>query len=298
MSGRWAAIVFGGVLAHGAPAAHAQEFRVLVLTTAFGYQHASIPAGVAAVEALGARHCFAVEATADPAQISASNLARFDVVMFLLTTGDILSPAQEAAFEAWFTSGRGWVGVHSAADTEHGWPFYGQMLGAYFVGHPPTQGATVIIADPNHPSTAHLPNPWFRFDEWYNFSQVPAANILLRLDESTYSGGTMGTNHPIAWYREVSGGRMWYTGGGHTSEAYSEPLFMRHVLGGVEWAAGKSGCACYADCDASGTLTIADFGCFQAAFAGNQMYADCNSSGSLTIADFGCFQGAFAAGCP
>ncbi len=55
---------------------------------------------------------------------------------------------------------------------------------------------------------------------------------------------------------------------------------------------------CYPDCNNTGTLTIADFGCFQAAFAGGNMYADCNSSGTLTIADFGCFQAAFAAGCP
>ncbi len=55
---------------------------------------------------------------------------------------------------------------------------------------------------------------------------------------------------------------------------------------------------CYPDCNASGGLTIADFGCFQAAFAGGNMYADCNASGTLTIADFGCFQAAFGAGCP
>ncbi len=58
------------------------------------------------------------------------------------------------------------------------------------------------------------------------------------------------------------------------------------------------GPSCYPDCNQSGNLTIADFGCFQGAFAAGNLYADCNASGTLTIADFGCFQASFAAGCP
>ena len=62
--------------------------------------------------------------------------------------------------------------------------------------------------------------------------------MLLTLDETSYSGGQMGADHPIAWYHEYEGGRAWYTGGGHTEAAFSEPAFLEHLLGGIRYAAG------------------------------------------------------------
>jgi uncharacterized membrane protein len=56
--------------------------------------------------------------------------------------------------------------------------------------------------------------------------------------------------------------------------------------------------SCYPDCDGGGTLTVADFGCFQTKFVGGDLYADCNGDQALTVADFGCFQTQFVAGCP
>jgi cytochrome c len=220
----------------------APAFRVLVFTKTAGYRHDSIPAAIAAVEQLGAANGFAVDATEDASVFTDSNLARYAVVMFLLTTGDVLDPDQQAAFTRYIEGGGAFAGVHSAADTEHDWPWYGGLVGAYFESHPAIQQATVDVIDRNEPSTIHLPAKWIRTDEWYDFQTDPSSSVtvLAKLDETTYSPGDnpMGASHPIAWQHVYDGGRSWYTGGGHTAESYSEPLFREHLLGGIVWAAG------------------------------------------------------------
>ncbi len=186
----------------GAPPAPAPEpaFRVLVFSRATGFRHASIPAGVAAIETLGALHRFAVEATEDPSVFGDAELARFAVVVFLNTTGDVLDAEQEAAFERYVRAGHGFVGVHSASDTEYGWPWYHALLGATFASHPAIQQARVTVVDAGHRSTRALPDPWVRTDEWYNFTSSPVGvSVLASVDESTYTGGTLGGDHPISW---------------------------------------------------------------------------------------------------
>jgi type 1 glutamine amidotransferase len=188
-------------------------------------------------EALGAEHSFAVDTTEDAARFSDASLARYKAVVFLNTTGDILDAGQKAAFERYIRSGGGFVGIHSASDTEYQWAWYGRLVGAYSASHSQIQGATV------HPSTKGSPATWKRADEWYNFRSNPrrAVHVLATLDETTYSGGAMGTNHPIAWCQEIEGVRSWYTAMGHTIESYVEPLFRRHFLGGIESVAGVAG---------------------------------------------------------
>jgi cytochrome c len=164
-------------------------------------------------------------------------------VVFLSTTGDILNATQKAAFERYIRSGGGFVGIHSASDTEYQWGWYGRLVGAYFASHPQIQQATIHIEDPAHPSTKDLPTVWQRTDEWYNFRSNPRGkvHVLATLDEATYSGGKMGADHPIAWCQAIDGGRSWYTAMGHTVESYAEPLFRLHLLGGIESAAGVAG---------------------------------------------------------
>ena len=219
------------------------RFAVLVFTKTTAFRHDSIPDGIAAIEALGAKHGFAVDNTEDAARFSDSDLARYKAVIFLSTTGDILELAQKVAFERYIRSGGGFVGIHSASDTEYQWPWYGRLVGAWFANHPQIQHATVHIVSPDHPSTEALPELWERTDEWYNFRTNPrgAVQVLATLDEATYSGGAMGADHPIAWCHKVDGGRSWYTGMGHTKESYAEPLFRLHLLGGIESAAGVAG---------------------------------------------------------
>ncbi len=219
--------------------------NVLVFSKTSGFRHASIPDAIAAIEQMGSQNGFGVTKTEDAAFFTDANLAQFDAVIFAMTTGDVLNGAQQAAFEQYIRSGGGYVGLHSASDTEYSWPWYGDLMGAFFDSHPQIQTATINVEDTAHPSTAHLGSTWVRNDEWYNFQRNPRqnanpVNVLATLDESTYSGGNMGSDHPIAWYHEFDGGRAWYTGGGHTKASYSEPDFVQHLLGGIQYAAGAS----------------------------------------------------------
>jgi cytochrome c len=215
-------------------------YRVLVFTRTTGFRHASIPAAIAAVQALGAANDFAVDATENPAAFTDSCLARYAAVLFLNTTGDVLENSQQVAFERYIGAGHGFVGVHSASDTEYDWPWYHELLGAFFAHHPAIQQATVLVTDTAHASTRSLPNPWVRTDEWYNYRANPpgTVTVLARLDETTYTGGRMGPLHPISWQQTFGGGRGWYTAMGHTDGSYSEPEFLTHLLGGIRFATG------------------------------------------------------------
>jgi glucose/arabinose dehydrogenase len=237
-----------------APSATAEPaFKVLVFSKTAGYRHASIPDGIAAIEKLGADNGFAVAATEDAAAFTPDNLAQYAAVIWLSTTGDVLNDQQQAAFEDYIRHGGGYVGVHAASDTEYDWPWYGKLVGAYFDSHPAIQTATVSVTDRVHPSTKGLPERWQRTDEWYNFRANPrgAVHVLAELEESSYDGGNMGADHPTSWCQDYDGGRSWYTGGGHTSESYSEPLFLEHLLGGIETAAGQIPSDCGSTVDAN-----------------------------------------------
>lgn len=220
--------------------------RVLVFTRTMGYRHASIPDGIAAVEAAGRQHGFAVDATEDPGVFTDAGLAPYRAVVFLSTSDDVLDAAQQAAFERYVRGGGGFAGIHAASDTEYGWPWYGGLVGAYFDQHPKVQPASIVVEDGDHPSTAGLPARWDRTDEWYNFRSNPrdSVRVLAVLDEASYEGGTMGGDHPIAWCRVYDGGRSWYTALGHTAESYAEPSFRAHLAGGIRWAAGLAAGDC------------------------------------------------------
>ncbi len=230
-------VLLGSATAYDSTKPH---FAALVFSRTSGFRHDSIPQGIAAIMALGAEHGFAVDATEDAANFTDMTLSRYQVVIFLNTTGDVLDAAEKAAFERYIRSGGGFVGIHSAADTEYGWPWYGRLVGAYFQSHPDIQEATIRIADPRHPSMRLLPALWHRRDEWYNFRMSPrgSVHVLAVLDETSYAGGAMGADHPVAWCQDFEGGRSWYTALGHTAESYAEPLFRRHLLGGILSAAG------------------------------------------------------------
>jgi len=241
--------------------AQAVSYKVLVFSKTAGFRHDSITNGIAAIQSLGTTNDFAVDANEDASVFNDANLAQYKAVVFLSTTGDILDANQQGAFERYIQAGGGFVGIHAAADTEYSWPWYGGLIGAYFANHPAgTPTATVKVADQIHPSTASLPKRWVRTDEWYNFRSNPrgTVHVLATLDETTYSGGTMGFDHPIAWCHEYDGGRAWYTAGGHTPESFSEPLFLAHILGGIEFAAGVKPADCGATIDSNYQKVILD----------------------------------------
>jgi type 1 glutamine amidotransferase len=245
-----AALLGAGLVAGAGPAAGLAvadaPYDVLVFSKTAGFRHDSIAVGTQAIRDLGAANSFTVTATEDANQFTAANLARFEAVVFLNTTGDVLSATQQTAFEAYVRGGGGYVGVHAAADTEYGWPFYGELVGAWFASHPAIQPATVRVENRAHPATAHLGRTWSRTDEHYNYRTNPrsTARVLATLDESTYSGGGMGADHPITWCKTIQSGRSFYTGMGHTRESYADQNFRRVLLGGIRYAGGRAKADC------------------------------------------------------
>ena len=237
------AVVVGLLAGCTAASSNQNEVNVLVFTKTGGFRHESIEPGIAAVKKLSQQLGFQVEATEDATVFNEEKLKDIEVVMFLNTTGDILDAEQQGQLERFVQAGGGFVGVHAAADTEYEWPWYGKLVGGYFNGHPGdpnVREATLHVVNPDHAATDSLPEEWTRPDEWYNYKTLnPANQVLIKIDESTYEGGTNGDNHPMSWYKDYDGGRAFYTGLGHTVESYADPLFLHHLAGGIQYAIGE-----------------------------------------------------------
>ena len=212
----------------------------LVYTRTLGFRHDSIPAALAAIRDIAAREGLTVVATEAPNEFRRGRLRDVALVVFLHTTGEVLDKPGQDALQEYLRGGGGFLGIHSAADTGHAWPWYLDMLGAEFVSHPAVQPAALVREDAAHPATAGVPDRWARTDEWYNFRASPRGHVrvLLSIDETSYQGGAMGKDHPMAWCHEFEGGRSAYTALGHTIESWSDPLFLAHVRGALRWTAG------------------------------------------------------------
>lgn len=216
------------------------QTKVLVFSKTAGFRHGSIPVGKLAIMKLGQENGFAVDTTENATAFNDANLKQYNAVVFLSATGDVLDHVQQAAFERYIQSGGGYMGIHAATDCEYFWPWYGKLSGAYFKSHPKQQNAKLVVHDKSHVSTSHLPDTWERFDEWYNFKKVPDhVKVLISIDEKSYQGGENGDNHPMAWYHEFDGGRAFYTELGHTNESFADPLYLKHILGGIKYAIGN-----------------------------------------------------------
>jgi type 1 glutamine amidotransferase len=220
--------------------------RVLVYTRATGVRHdEALAAATPVLTARLAMENVVPDFTEDPAQFNETNLDRYRAVIFLYTSGnDILELDGKAALEQFVRHGGGWLGVHSAAETETAWPFYKSMQVVYAAGAPAAaQPATVTLALAGHAALRNVPaEPWIATDEWYNFASNPrtvlGVDVLLTVDEATYTGGTMGTDHPIAWVQERLIGRVEFTALGHGAERWQEPAFVEHVASGIRWVTG------------------------------------------------------------
>lgn len=229
-----------GILITFSFSAYAKKGKVLVFAKTAGFHHSSISTGLIAIQKLGRENNFQVDTTRNSALFTTANLKQYAAVIFLSTTGDVLDDEQQQAFEQYIRNGGGFVGIHAATDTEYDWPWYGKLVGAYFVKHPEQQIATLRITDQQTIATKHLPVSWSRKDEWYNFKDIQGdLKVLIELDETTYKGGTNGSHHPMAWYHDYDGGRSFYTGLGHVEESYADPLFLKHLLGGIQYAMGQ-----------------------------------------------------------
>ena len=227
-----------------------QKKRVLVFSKTEGYRHASIETGKIALQKMGEIHGFEVDTTENAYNFSEANLGKYSAVIFLNTTKDVLDNRQQADFERYIQSGGGFVGIHAATDTEYDWPWYNKLVGAWFSSHPDkpnVREGKMTIVNHDHPSTACFgdQSEWIRKDEFYNFKSIyhgPDDGIipLIEIDESSYKGGTNGDFHPMAWYHEFDGGRAFYTNFGHTKETFSEPKFLEHLWGGIQYVIGEN----------------------------------------------------------
>jgi type 1 glutamine amidotransferase len=226
-----------------------KQFKVLLVTTTKGWHHESIHAGVLALQELGTRNFFDVVLMENPGGFTDDYLKQFQAVVFLNTTGDIFNAKEQQVMERFIKSGKGFVGIHSAADTEYDWPWYNKLVGRMFVIHPAVQTAKTKILDPTFPGLQGFQNDKLWTEEWYEYGpeKVSGLNYILGVDESSYDakadwgdrakGQGMGKMHPIAWYHEFDGGRAFYTGLGHVPTNFNEPAFLNHLYAGIFWAA-------------------------------------------------------------
>lgn len=229
-----------GLLATGPASAG----RLLVITATAGYRHDSIPATVAAIEALAAPFDLVVERLDGPAPLPHLALDGVTAVVLAQTTGDFLAPEAAQALERFVRAGGGLLAVHAAADAHYGWPAYEELLGAWFRAHPPGLQTTVVRFAEDAPGFHALDGgrSWPVTDELYDFRTNPRARVrvIATIDERIYAGGTMGEDHPIAWCRALGRGRSWYTGLGHRSELFEDPVMHEHLGRGLAWVAGRS----------------------------------------------------------
>ncbi len=235
------------------PPAFAEQFNALLITKTDGWHHEAINEGVDAMRALAKKHHFNLTWEENVGkEINDESLKKYDVVVFMLTTGNVLNDEQQAAMERFIQSGKGYVGIHSASDTEYEWEWYTQLVGHMFHIHPVIQTAELSVVDRKFPGVDRMPEKFLWTEEWYEYgpATVKGLNYILTVDEKTYDpnvrwgekvGKGMGKFHPIAWYHEYDGGRSFYTGLGHIPALYSDTLLMEHIYGGLYWAATGKG---------------------------------------------------------
>ncbi len=230
----------------------AQQFKALLFTKTDGFHHESINEGVTAIKQLAVRNNFTVDWQEDAKLMNDKNLEKYQVVIFLNTTGNILNEEQQAAFEKFIRAGKGFVGIHSASDTEYDWAWYTKLVGNTFKIHPQQQTAYLKVEDSNFPGMERFPKKLLWTDEWYEFN-TPAKStdlkFLVSVDEKSYDPNVKwGTNegkpmgfHPISWYHPYDGGRAFYTALGHIPLTFSDQTFLDHIYGGIFWAATGKG---------------------------------------------------------
>ncbi|MCU4677206.1 ThuA domain-containing protein [Catenovulum sp. 2E275] len=224
-----------------------QPDSVLIFSKTAGWRHDSIEVATKTIADLVTQQGLTPVVSEDANLFTDDTLKNMAAVVFVNTTGDVLNQPQQIAMERYIQAGGGFVGVHSATDTEHetgDWYWYRRLVGGVFKSHPGdpsnVQKAQLKVVNANHPATETLPEKFSLVDEWYDFvSLSDRRHDLITLDERSYQGGLHGAYHPIAWYHEFDGGRAFYTGIGHSKVTYQNALFLEHLAGGLRYAIGQ-----------------------------------------------------------
>lgn len=210
--------------------------RMLVFSKTKGYRHKSIEAGKSMFLQLGKQLQWAVDTTED-ANVFTKLSKSYQVVVFLNTSGDVLDSTQQLGLQQYIRHGGLFLGIHAATDTEYDWPWYHDLIGAYFSGHPKQQNAMFHLVNQPFAATANLPDSMQLFEEIYNFKAVNhhKMNVVMTVDETSYQGGNMGVQHPICWWHHYDGGKMFYTALGHNAECYTNPQFVQLISNALGW---------------------------------------------------------------
>lgn len=228
--------------------AQQKQFKVLLVTATKGWHHESLHWGVVALKEMGVKNFFDVALLEDPKGFTDNYVKQFQVIIFLNTTGDIFDSAQQKVMERFIQSGKGFVGIHSASDTEYDWDWYTKLVGRMFYIHPSVQTAKMKIIDPGFPGLQGFKDDRLWTEEWYQFGpeKISDLNYILAVDETSYDpkvqwgekkGEGMGKLHPVSWYHNYDGGRSFYTALGHLPTNFSDPAFLYHLYAGIFWAA-------------------------------------------------------------
>jgi type 1 glutamine amidotransferase len=229
--------------------AQVKKINVLVFSKTMGFRHNSISAGLKMMSDLAQQRKWVLTATENADLFTPDFLNIFDVVVFLNPTGDVLNELQQKNFEAFMATGKGFVGIHAAADCEYDWAWYGQLNGAFFKTHPPAQIGTVVFENTDHPTMVPFKGmkDYRTFDEWYSFKENPRSgvNVLAHLDETSLNEAALKDekwkmgDHPLIWYEETGNSRSFYTVFGHTPEAFQDPKIKEHIGCAVDWVAKR-----------------------------------------------------------
>ena len=227
-----------------------KNLKVLVYTkNGEGYVHDNIPYAVKAIQKLGEAHKFQVTVSDDPSVFTDDNLKTFDLLLFPSTNNDVFdTDAQRLAFRKYIQAGGGFVGLHSVVGTERKWEWFKQMIGGTFVWHPRFQRYQLNVIDPAHPTVQGLPKVWEKEDECYFIKEiypgikVTIAHNLETLDQKEReridaSAGPYSKYYPAVWHQDFDGGHVWVSALGHHSKDYEDPVFLQHVLQGMQHVA-------------------------------------------------------------
>jgi type 1 glutamine amidotransferase len=229
-------------------ASFAAPKRVLYITYTAGFRHASIPASQQSMLEIAARSNGQLEVvpSEDLSLLTADNLKAFDAIFFF-TSGELpITDQQKADLLQFVRSGKGFGGAHSATDTFYTWPDYGEMMGAYFDGHPWVQQVSIDIEDPDHPATRALAPSFQIFDEIYQFRNFSRDRVraLMTLDTRSVDMTAPGINRTdgdfaLAWCRNYGLGRVFYTALGHFDSTWLDPRFQTMLSNALLWITGQ-----------------------------------------------------------
>ena len=238
--------------AQQSPQGQQKKKHILAIGQTKGFQHDSVSTGMATIWKLGKdtglwdtyikTDCQLI--TKKKLTGNAKNLDYFDAVYFY-TTGELdLDDSQKADLLAFIhDDGNGFIGGHSAIDSNYKWPEYGEMLGAYFDQHPwMTFDAPVIVEDRKSPLTKGFPAHFTIKDEIYQASNIfsrDKLHVLMRLDETKLEKNprvhrTDG-DFAVAWVKTYGKGRVFYTTLGHVEENYDRPDVQSLYREAAKW---------------------------------------------------------------